>query len=287
MSKLIMLSGLPCSGKSTYAEKIISQGNWMRLNRDLLREMLHFSKWSSRNEGFVVDMEKSLARSILAFDYNVVIDDTNLNPKNREMWSTIAKEMKASFEHIRIGENLPIEELVARDRVRTKFVGGTVIKNMALQYGLQPIPDKGYVIVDIDGTIADCEHRRDFVRRDPKDWKGFFDHMSEDTLRKDVAHTVIDYYNKMHTIIYVTGRPDDYKTQTLDWLKENNMSFGWTVIMRRAGDTRPDTEVKQEIYDRFLKKYPIEVVIDDRPSVVAMWRSNGLKVKDVGKGINF
>ena len=287
MSKLIMLSGLPCAGKSTLATEIVSQGNWMRLNRDLLREMFHFSKYSTRNEGFVVDMEKSLARSILAFDYNVVIDDTNLNPKNREMWSTIAREMKASFEHIRVGKDIPINELVIRDRVRTKSVGATVIKNMALQYELQPVPDKGYVISDLDGTISDCEHRRRYVQQDPKDWKSFFDCMDGDHLIENTAKMIIDYHNKGHNIIYVTGRPDDYKMQTLDWLKKNNMDFGWTLLMRRAGDTRPDTEVKQEIYDRYLKKYPIEVVFDDRPKIIEMWKKNGLKVIDCGNGIDF
>ena len=283
-----MLSGLPASGKSTYAKNLLETGgNYYRLNRDLLREMFSFGKWSGRNEGFVVDMEKVLARKILEFDYNVIIDDTNLNPANKDMWSTIAKEMKAKFEYIRVGEDLPVEELVARDSVRVKSVGGIVIKNMALQYGIQPIPDKGYVICDLDGTIADCSHRQHFVQKEPKDWKGFFDHMGEDTLRTNVSTMVIDYYNMMHTIIYVTGRPDNYKEQTLDWLKRNNMSFGWTVIMRRAGDTRPDTEVKQEIYDKFLKKYPIEVVIDDRPSVIEMWKKNGLKVIDVGDDVPF
>lgn len=289
MSKLIMLSGLPCSGKSTRAQEIVSQGNWVRLNRDLLRTMLHFDRFSNTNEGFTVDAEKALARLLLK-DSSVVIDDCNLNPKNKEMWKTIAKECNASFETEFVGKDLSVEELVYRDADRgDKSVGGSVIKNMALQYGLQPAPSPlfGYVICDIDGTIADCEHRRHFVKKDPKDWKGFFSHMSEDTLIKSTAKIVIDYYNKMHTIIYVSARPEDYREQTLKWLQKNNMSFAWTLIMRPKGDTRPDTEIKQDIYDKYLKKYPIEVVIDDRPRIIDMWKKNGLKVMDVGKGIDF
>lgn len=57
--------------------------------------------------------------------------------------------------------------------------------------------------------------------------------------------------------------------------------------MRRAKDSRPDTEVKQDILDQYFKKELIDVVIDDRPSVIRMWRSNGLEVLDVGKGEEF
>lgn len=287
MAKLKMLSGLIASGKTTRAKEIVEQGNWVRLNRDLLREMLHFSKFTSLNERATVDAEKALVRYFLMADKNVVVDDCNLNPKNKEMWKTIAKECNAKIEYEFIGKDLSIEELVLRDKLREKTVGGSVIKNMALQYGLQPIPGKGFVIVDLDGTIADLKHRLHFIASSVKDWKGFFEHISEDTLRKDIAKKVIDYYNQMHTIIYVTARPEDYKEITLKWLEKNSMSFGWTLIMRKRGDSRPDTEVKQDMYDTYLKKYPIEVVFDDRPRIINMWKSNGLKVIDCGDGIDF
>jgi hypothetical protein len=214
------------------------------------------------------------------------------------MWKTIARECNASFDEERVGEELSVEELVFRDEAREKPVGGSVIKNMALQYGIQPIPSKGYVICDIDGTIADCQHRMNHVRQSvendgpsdsffKKDWKGFFSKISEDALIKSTAKIVIDYYNKMHTIIYVSARPEEYRDVTLEWLKKNNMALAWTLIMRPSGDKRPDVEVKQDIYDKYLKKYPIEVVIDDRPRVLEMWKRNGLKTIDVGDGIDF
>lgn len=55
--------------------------------------------------------------------------------------------------------------------------------------------------------------------------------------------------------------------------------------MRREGDMRPDTEVKQSFLDvYFPDKTVINKVYDDRPSVIRMWRENGLDVEDVGKG---
>lgn len=288
MSKLLMLSGLPASGKTTRAEEIVAQGNWVRVNRDALRAMLHFDKWSNLKEKTTVEAETFLVANLLQTGMSVVVDDCNLNPKNRTLWSETARLNNVTFETEFVGEDIPIVDLVLRDLNREKSVGQHVIKNMALQYGLQPLPDKGYVICDLDGTLANIEHRLHYVQQTPKDWNGFFSHISEDILRKDVAEIIVDYYNKMHTVIFVSARPEDYRDVTLEWLRRHNMGFAWTLIMRSKGDKRQDIEVKQDIYDKYFKgKYPIEVVIDDRPSVIDMWRSNGLQVKDVGKGINF
>jgi hypothetical protein len=89
-----------------------------------------------------------------------------------------------------------------------------------------------------------------------------------------------------HTIILVTGRPDDYREVTELWLKQHKIPYQ-QLYMRRAGDFRPDDIVKQEILDRHLKKEKIKLVIEDRPRVIRMWRRNGLEVDDVGDGVEF
>ena len=49
MSKLLILKGLPASGKSTYAKELVSKG-WKRVNKDDLRSMIDGGKWSKKNE---------------------------------------------------------------------------------------------------------------------------------------------------------------------------------------------------------------------------------------------
>lgn len=287
MSKLTIMKGLPASGKSVKAKELLDHGNTIRINKDLLRTMMHFDKFNFNNEEKTRDASRILAKYFLSKGTNVIIDDTNLNNGTVESWKTLAKELSVKIEYCDL-TNVPVEECVFRDLNREKPVGGTVIKNMALLSGIQPVPLKGYVLCDIDGTIADIDHRLHYTKTSPKNWKGFFSEISNDTLRQDTAKLLIDYYNKMHTIIFVSARPEDYKEETLKWLEKNNMSFAWTLIMRKSGDKRLDTEVKQEIYDKYFKgKYPIEAVIDDRPSVIRVWRENGLNVIDVGKGIEF
>lgn len=286
MSKLIMLSGLPASGKSTKAKEIVETGNYIRVNRDLLRTMMHFDKWSGRNEKFTVSAEKFLTYESLKSDLNVVVDDTNLNPKNKLMWQGVAKDANASFEHIHIDTDWL--ECCLRDSHREKKVGNNVIKNMALQYGLAPVPTKGWVLVDLDGTLADVEHRRHLVQGPKKDWKGFFNLIPSDPVRMEVSTQIIQLYNQGYNIIYVSARPESYREMSLNWLTQHGLGFGWTLLMRRDDDGRPDTLVKQGILDTYFPdKSKIFKVFDDRPSVIRMWRGNGLEVVDVGNGEEF
>lgn len=108
-------------------------------------------------------------------------------------------------------------------------------------------------------------------------------------MRQEVADMLESYIGKGHQVFFVSGRPDDHREATEAWLREHfTMPPHTALFMRRAGDKRPDTDVKREIYERFFKdKHPVEMVIDDRPSVIQMWRAEGLKVIDVGDGIDF
>lgn len=141
------------------------------------------------------------------------------------------------------------------------------------------------VIVDIDGTLADVTHRLHHVRGRRKKWKKFFALMSEDKPISEVITRVQDLAGE-YNIYLVSGRPDDYRDITTEWLKLHDVPYE-ALYMRRAGDFRPDDIVKQEILDEHFDKHNIELVIEDRPRVIRMWKSNGLKVEDVGTGQEF
>lgn len=292
MPKLTMKSGLPASGKSTESKELLKEGNTIRLNRDLLRTMLHFDKFTGKNEGITVEAEQTLAKYFLTAGINVVVDDCNLNPKNKVMWETIAKETSSKFVHNHVATDW--FECIDRDTKRENAVGSDVIKNMALQYGMVKFARGSVVICDLDGTLCDIKHRLHFVRGEEgdtefkKDWPSFFAGISKDKLRKDVFDMIFDLYNQDKQIIFVSARPDTYKRETLKWLSKNGATFAFTLIMRKASDKRDDTEVKQDILNTYFPdKSCIYKVIDDRPKVLRMWQSNGLDVVDVGPGIEF
>lgn len=145
---------------------------------------------------------------------------------------------------------------------------------------------KDAVIFDLDGTLADITHRLHFVRgQKRKDWGSFFRAIPQDTLRQDV-YDLYNMYVQDYTILLVSGRPETYRTITWDWLTLHNISH--PLYMREKGDFRPDTIVKAEIYDQLIAPYyRIHIVVDDRPSVLRMWKEKGLSVIDVGKGEEF
>lgn len=281
-----MLKGLPASGKSTIAETIVKEGggNWVRVNRDLLRTMLHFDKWSGQNEENTVRAEVAIVRSLLACNVNVVIDDTNLGDKHRDTWSNVAKDFVATFETREIDTD--VATCLERDALREKKVGAHVIMNMAMQYNLIKGMKK-IIVCDIDGTVADGQHRVHHVSGDKKDWDKYFSLMHLDTPRHDVITDVLaDQLETGSHVILVSARPEKYRDVTVEWLQKNGVPHTH-LLMRPDGDSREDSIIKKNIYDKYLKHYDIVKVFDDRPRVIRMWQSLGLTVEDVGNGIEF
>lgn len=141
------------------------------------------------------------------------------------------------------------------------------------------------VIVDIDGTLADVSHRLHHIRGKRKKWQKFFALMAEDKPVKEVIDKVVSL-SKTHNIYIVSGRPEDYRDVTRQWLEMHEVPY-INLYMREAGDRRPDDRVKQEILDEHFDKERIALVIEDRPRVIRMWKRNGLNVLEVGTGEEF
>lgn len=48
-----------------------------------------------------------------------------------------------------------------------------------------------YVIVDIDGTVADLSHRIHFIEGEKKDWDSFYNNVEKD---KPIQHVIDEVY---------------------------------------------------------------------------------------------
>lgn len=284
MPSLIIMRGLPASGKTTKAEEIArDNGNCVRLNKDLLRKMLHFDKFTDKNEAMTNAAEMALARMFLESNKNVIIDDTNLNTKVFQKWESLAGELDLEFHVFPI--NTPIWECVRRDKIRNNSVGQDVIINMARKNGLY-FSSRKDIICDIDGTLCDISDRVHLVKgTEKKDWDAFFANIPNDKPRWEIINQIkaLDHF---FNIVLVSGRPEDYKKETIEWLKKHEVPYE-TLIMRRTNDKRDDTVIKKEILDTYFKIENIQSVFDDRPRVIKMWKENGLDVIDVGDGVEF
>lgn len=143
---------------------------------------------------------------------------------------------------------------------------------------LKPGSSNDCVLVDLDGTLADCGHRLHFIEKTPKNWKGFLDPflVAEDPLIEPVAR-VVRSLGETYPIIYVSGRTIDLYDTTKTWLTKHGF---WThpflLFMRPARDFRSDVIVKRELLKKIRKEWNPWLAIDDRSSVVQMWRDEGL-----------
>lgn len=288
MNRLIMMSGLSASGKSTVAESLqkeVYPGS-IRVNKDLLRKMLHFGEYNWKNEKTVSSLETAIAREVLLAGGDVIVDDTNLHDHHEQKWTQLARECGALF--IKVTQTTAWEECVERDSKRADSVGADVIKKQAMELDLV---DEKFVICDLDGTLCDITDRRHFVSgKDDKSWEKFFANIPGDKLREDVAETVKDLNAKGFKVVYLTGRPEEYKAQTVEWLIRMGMDFNFTLIMRRKGDKRDDVTVKREMLNKYFPdRTRICGVIDDRPSVLRMWKEELGEdlVLDVGDQVEF
>lgn len=141
------------------------------------------------------------------------------------------------------------------------------------------------IIIDLDGTLCNVSHRVHHIQKEPKDWQGFFDACVDDTPNPAIVelYDMASFYG--YCIIYVSGRPETHRAQTQAWLKLHCVEFYMLLLMRPAGDYRPDHEVKRELYEQHIAgKYEVLFVVDDRASVVRMWRSLGLTCLQCAEG---
>ncbi len=275
-----MTKGLPGSGKSTWAKT----QDAFRVNKDDIRQALHGGVWSKENERDVIKERDRLIRFNLKTS-DVIVDDTNFASKHEVNLRKIAQECGADFE-IKYFTDVSLEECIKRDAGRSgrAHVGESVIRTMWEQF-LKPAPEvynpskdleKAYCF-DIDGTLAHMDGKRG-----PFHW-----HMvGVDSVDESVAET-LRLLNMSSFIIILSGRDEVCRPETEKWLNDNDIPYN-RLYMRPKGSMEKDTIVKKRLFDENIKdKFRIIGIFDDRPVVIRMWKSMGIKVFDCGDGIDF
>jgi len=143
------------------------------------------------------------------------------------------------------------------------------------------------VVFDIDGTLANIEHRLDYVRSKPKNWKAFDAGIPNDKVNEPVAEVFYALKAAGNEIIFASGRNERTRDDTMTWLQENNLwNYTAKLYMRKADDFRSDDIVKDEIIDEIVADYGKlpDMWFDDRPRVVRAVRKRGIFVFDVYQG---
>lgn len=280
--KVYITKGLPASGKSTWAKEMLAKhpNQYKRVNKDDLRAMLDNGFFDGKKtENFVLCVRDKIIIASLEQGKNVIIDDTNLDPKHeahiRELVAGIAEVVIEDFTHV------PLDECLARDQKRYNYVGEKVIRGMHRKYISREEAKKivpynpdlpECVIFDVDGTLA--------VKKDrgPFEW----DKVGNDELNAPVAAIMKRFSTSV--VIVVSGRDEICRTDTSSWFARHGLAFDH-LYMRLRGDMRQDAIIKEEIYHAHIEgTYNVLAVFDDRNQTVAKWRRLGLPCFQVADG---
>mgnify|MGYP001580821428 CR=1 FL=1 len=315
---ILIYNGLPGSGKTTAALEWVAENpeNRRRMSYDELRLSMFGPEWKFNrpDEYRMQAVAKQQVFEWAGCGYDVVIDNTNLTEKARQVWKDLAKICGVPLEEEDFAP--PVALCVERDAQRKgkARVGRAVIERMALFNGFIDWDDpdiyeqdRRFIIVDMDGTLADCSARR--LRLGPhiihnagctfgghtiegqpcpqcaaawkKNWDAFFEGVINDPPIRPIVN-LVEHLSSTFDIIVVSGRSiDQCGKGTEAWLQQHLDADVTHLFMRNGGDSRPDYIVKQEILD-LLPKERIAYVIDDRPQVMRMWQANGLTTLAVG-----
>lgn len=296
--EILMLIGIPGSGKSTFSKKFIEDQKelgkkWTRVNRDSIRAMLGYP--SSESEVFayenaVTKIENESIRAAIEAGYNVISDNTNVQLKFIkefiDEFKTLANisfyimetpiqvciERNAEREEGRVPD-ADMDKMIARfdtlmtDSETTEYIRPWKRQPRIITRKFENHKKPCYIF-DIDGTLAHMNGKRG-----PFDWK----HVGVDDIDEYVL-AVLRLLEEKY-IILVSGRSEEARAETVKWLDRHHVPYD-NLYMRAQDDYRGDEIVKYEIYKTHIEpEYSVLGVFDDRNKVVDMWRNKlGLKV---------
>jgi hypothetical protein len=136
------------------------------------------------------------------------------------------------------------------------------------------------LILDLDGTLANLDHRSHLVEQDEPDWDAFFapELIAEDKPIPE-AQEALSSVDEFDDLIFLTGRPEKARQVTEDWLDEY---FGfqpddYVLFMRADDDVRPSVEYKEEVIVDLLEGLPETdvILVDDEEDNLAMMTEYG------------
>jgi len=131
-------------------------------------------------------------------------------------------------------------------------------------------------IFDLDGTICNIDHRLHHVVNGGHNWDAFFAGIPDDLPNLPIVDALRAFQNDGVAIVLCSGRPEKCRLPTEEWLHRFGIRYN-ALYMRPNNDSRPDHVVKRQILQD-IRAYGYEpfIVIDDRQSVVEMWREEKL-----------
>lgn len=144
--KIIVLQGLPGSGKSTWAKEWVKEDpkHRIRFNRDDMRNMMG-PYWVPQRESLITELFESFLMIAMSSQKDIVIDNMNLNPKALAeieelmlLWNHLNRTSSPVLDdyEIEIKDffDVPVETCIERDSKRENPIGEEIIRKTYNKY---------------------------------------------------------------------------------------------------------------------------------------------------------
>ena len=156
MNNLIVLVGLPASGKSTFAKEKLANEETIVLSSDELRKELLGDESCQTNNELVFSTLYARAKENLLNGKDVVIDATNINMKDRRR--TLSHFQGMDIKRVALVFATPINVCYERDSKRDRVVGMEVIDKFLYRFEF-PMEYEGFNKIEIVrcNNFYDCE----------------------------------------------------------------------------------------------------------------------------------
>lgn len=313
MPVLHITRGLPGCGKTVLARQMVDgaepRGSLVRVNRDDLRRMMLPSDYRAPErdlEYTVTRAQHAMIGTLLHSGRDVICDDTNLSARHVRALLEVAVQAGASWSILDM-THVPLEVCIHRDSLRegAEHVGEVVIHRMHSQFVAQhrgkplPVPDAPYVadrdpyagvvpyvrpegappafLIDMDGTTALMNGRSPYDET----------RVGEDQPNHQVILVARAMFMSGLRPVVMSGRTEACRADTEAWLIREVFPRAsmFELHMRKVGDQRPDHVVKLELFNTHVRdRFRVELAIDDRNQVVALWRRLGIQCWQVAEG---
>lgn len=138
------------------------------------------------------------------------------------------------------------------------------------------------LFVDLDGTLCDNLWRKKYMpegedTKDNSKWVEFNSLCEYDTPMVHMVNLLkVIEMNICQDIVYVTGRGEQARTETENWIKQYlhaDKETGILLIMRPENEHRSNAEFKYEVFKNFDIK-ETDFFFEDNPDIIQMIREN-------------
>ena len=127
------------------------------------------------------------------------------------------------------------------------------------------------VIFDIDGTLADSQHRLQYLEQQPKQWDKFFSESIKDKYIPAVYNEYKKYKKAGHKIIILTGRPENQRALTEEWLYKKDIQYNELYMCPNKLTNMPQHEVKEAVILSLILQYYITAADDDNELMIPIY----------------